>query len=102
MLRRSVVASCVFVLMVCVCFGAMAAGDDAVTGGLLGELPKLKDFKAARQSSYDPSGGNDDGRQDRPIKPGETREYHLEIGILTTAEEIAQFEALVDSIRVKK
>jgi len=74
MLRRSVVACCVFVPMVCVCLGAIAAGDDAVTGGLLGELPKLKDFKAARQSSYDPTGGNDDGRQDRPIKPGETRE----------------------------
>ncbi len=33
------------------------------------------------------------------LKPGETREYHLEIGVLTAAEEVAQFEALVQSIK---
>jgi hypothetical protein len=42
--------------------------------GTLDDLPKLKDFKAGRQSSADPSGGNADGRQDLPIQPGETRE----------------------------
>ena len=44
------------------------------TGGLLGGLSKYKKFTAARQSSFDPSGGNADGRQDWPIQPGETRE----------------------------
>jgi hypothetical protein len=39
----------------------------------LESLSKLKDFQVGRQSSYDPSGGNKDGRQDSPIQPGETR-----------------------------
>ena len=33
------------------------------------------------------------------LKPGETHEYHLEIGVLSTPEEVAQFEGLVESIR---
>ena len=41
--------------------------------GLLGRLSLEQSFKAMRQSSHDPSGGNADGRQDRPIQPGETR-----------------------------
>ena len=55
--------------------GAAARGD--LGGGLLGNLPLLKDFTAARQSSFDPSGGNADGRQDWPIQPGETRPMAL-------------------------
>ena len=43
-------------------------------GGALANLPYLKNFKAARISSYDPSGGNADGRHDWPIQTGETRE----------------------------
>ncbi|HPO15059.1 MAG TPA: DUF2961 domain-containing protein [Candidatus Hydrogenedentes bacterium] len=43
-------------------------------GGTLDSLPGLKDFSAGRQSSFDPSGGNADGRQDKPIEPGETRD----------------------------
>jgi hypothetical protein len=33
------------------------------------------------------------------LKPGETREYHLEIGVLSTPEEVAEFEGLVESIK---
>ena len=50
------------------CISAHAQGGTA-----LESLTKLKDFAVARQSSYDPSGGNQDGRQDTPIQPGETR-----------------------------
>ena len=42
--------------------------------GALGDLPNAKPFKAARQSSFDPSGGNSDGRQDWPLAAGETRD----------------------------
>lgn len=42
-------------------------------GGVLGNLPLLKDFSAARISSVDPTGGNADGRHDWPMQPGETR-----------------------------
>ncbi len=35
------------------------------------------------------------------LKPGETREYHLEIGVLSNADEIAEFEALVESIKAR-
>ncbi len=47
---------------------------DNVSEGLMGSLVKAKDFKAARQSSFDPSGGNADGRQDKPLQAGETRD----------------------------
>lgn len=43
-------------------------------GGPLERLSEPQHYKAMRQSSYDPSGGNQDGRQDWPIEPGETRE----------------------------
>lgn len=46
----------------------------AVSEGLLSGLPDYKDYMTKRQSSFDPSGGNQDGRQDWPIKPGETRD----------------------------
>jgi hypothetical protein len=41
--------------------------------GPLAELHEFKRFTAARQSSYDTSGGNADGGQEHPIAPGETR-----------------------------
>jgi hypothetical protein len=51
--------------------GAAEPGPHAA--GVLADLPRLKDFKAERQSSYDRTGGNMDGGQDEPIMPGETR-----------------------------
>lgn len=41
--------------------------------GLLADLPRLKDYVAGRHSSYDRTGGNMDGGQDDPVRPGETR-----------------------------
>lgn len=64
--KRTLLAAALAVLM-----GVAWAGPGLST---LGDLPALKDFKAARQSSHDPSGGNADGRQDLPIQPGETRD----------------------------
>ncbi|MBI2425133.1 MAG: DUF2961 domain-containing protein [Candidatus Hydrogenedentes bacterium] len=55
------------------CLG-VAAGQDALQQGLLADLPRLKNFEAARVSSHDPTGGNADGRHDWPLQPGETRE----------------------------
>ena len=52
---------------------SFAAALDSFPAGLLADLPRLKDFSAARQSSYDPTGGNADGRHDWPMQPGETR-----------------------------
>ena len=46
---------------------------DPQTAGSLADLPRLKEFVAARHSSYDRTGGNMDGGQDFPIEPGETR-----------------------------
>jgi len=62
------------VLFVLVMPGALWAAPDATRSGLLADLPSFKSFSAARESSYDPSGGNADGRHDWPIQPGETRE----------------------------
>lgn len=45
----------------------------AAAGSALSELPALKGFRAARESSYDRTGGNADGRHDWPMQPGETR-----------------------------
>ena len=50
-----------------------SAVPGAHAGGLLADLPRFKDFTAARHSSYDRTGGNMDGGQDEPIQPGETR-----------------------------
>ena len=50
-----------------------AAEQSQRPAGVLADLPNFKDFKAARSSSYDPTGGNADGRSDWPIQPGETR-----------------------------
>jgi hypothetical protein len=51
-----------------------AAGEpDAYSSGLLSGLTRLKHFTAGRESSFDPTGGNADGRHDWPFMPGETR-----------------------------
>jgi hypothetical protein len=53
-----------------------AGGSAALASGFtgpLGSLAVLPDYKVARATSADPSGGNADGRQDKPIAPGETR-----------------------------
>jgi len=60
-------------LALLLCAGAWAASFGSSVGSAMGDLPQLKSFKAERQSSADPSGGNADGRQDAPIQPGETR-----------------------------
>jgi len=49
-----------------------AAPDPAGTS-LLAGLANPKTFTVGRESSYDPSGGNADGRHDIPTQPGETR-----------------------------
>ena len=49
------------------------ASSEALQDGVLGQLPRFKDYTVGRQSSVDPSGGNYDGRHDWPIKPGEVR-----------------------------
>ncbi len=49
------------------------AAPDARPAGLLADLPTLKGFTAERASSFDPTGGNADGRHDWPLQPGETR-----------------------------
>lgn len=45
----------------------------AAASSRLASLATAPDFTVGRQSSVDPSGGNNDGRQDWPIQPGETR-----------------------------
>ncbi len=50
-----------------------ASWSQAAAWAPLAGLSKAKNFTVGRQSSADPSGGNDDGRQDWPILPGETR-----------------------------
>jgi len=50
------------------------AGQDMMRTGLLADLPTYKTFTVGRESSFDPSGGNADGRHDWPVEPGETRE----------------------------
>ncbi len=52
---------------------AVPAGPAPADRGILAGLPALKDYTAGRVSSYDPTGGNADGRHDWPIQPGETR-----------------------------
>ncbi|MCC6145393.1 MAG: DUF2961 domain-containing protein [Candidatus Hydrogenedentes bacterium] len=51
----------------------LCAASACADGGLLDSLPALKSYHAGRYSSFDPSGGNADGRHDMPLKPGETR-----------------------------
>ena len=56
------------------CGLAAQAAQAAPLEGLMGRLANEQPYKAMRQSSFDPSGGNADGRQDWPIQPGETRD----------------------------
>lgn len=58
---------------VCLASLPAATAPEGVSAGLLAGLPALKNYQAARISSYDPTGGNADGRHDWPIVPGETR-----------------------------
>lgn len=54
-------------LTIALCSASAVFGDD------LSRLPFLKSYTQERLSSYDRSGGNDDGGSRNPIKPGETR-----------------------------
>lgn len=74
------------------------------------ELPEFTQWKNNGTREYviglEPCNCHVDGRDvDRAegrlqfLKPGETREYHLEITVLTTADEVAQFEKMVQSIK---
>lgn len=56
-------------LIVCLHASAQVSGRP----GGLAALPDFKDFRAGRSSSFDPTGGNADGRHDWPMKPGDTR-----------------------------
>lgn len=69
----------------------------------LAELPLFNEWKMMGQGTYvvgmEPANCRVDGRnQDRKngilqfLEPGETREYHLEIGVLDSPEEIAELE----------
>jgi len=49
------------------------AAPDPPAASLLADLPNPKTFTVGRESSYDPTGGNADGRHDIPMQPGETR-----------------------------
>lgn len=60
-------------VLACAANGLIDAAPDTVSSGLLAELPQLKAFMAGRESSYDPTGGNADGRHDWPLQPDETR-----------------------------
>lgn len=73
MKNSSVLSLTLCVVLLSLWCGVSLAADDS-RAGLLAGLPKLKDFTAKRQSSFDPSGGNADGRQDMPLQPGETRD----------------------------
>lgn len=55
------------------CLAAPDTAPEPHAAGLLADLPRLKEFTARRHSSYDRAGGNMDGGQDDPIRPGETR-----------------------------
>ena len=74
------------------------------------QLPVLIEWKMTGEGIYvigmEPGTNRVDGRSlERKegrlifLKPGETRSYHLEIGVLAGQEEIAAFEDKVDSIR---
>lgn len=74
------------------------------------QLPVLIEWKMTGEGLYvvgmEPGTNRGDGRSlERKegrlifLKPGETRSYHLEIGVLAGQEEIAAFEDKVDSIR---
>ena len=72
-MRHDVVISVLVLAAVFAAAVPVVAEPDGFSSGLLANLPQLKDYTAARQSSYDPTGGNADGRHDWPMQPGETR-----------------------------
>jgi hypothetical protein len=74
------------------------------------ELPRLVQWKMMAKGSYvvgiEPSncwvGGRAAEREMGTLQflqPGETREYHIEIGVLSSTDEIRQFEETVKSIK---
>ncbi len=60
-----------FVFAVCVSQGGFAGGQGVTRD--LDNLPFFKSYTNHRVSSYDRTGGNDDGNWENPIQPGETR-----------------------------
>ena len=75
------------------------------------ELPEFTEWKMNGTREYvvgmEPANCRVEGRdKDRAagrlqfLKPGETREYHLEIGALSTLDEVARFEGLVASGKI--
>jgi len=76
----------------------------------LAELPKFTQWKMNATQEYvfglEPAncwvGGRDKERERgtlQVLEPGETREYHLEIGVLASANEVAEFEAHVNAAK---
>jgi hypothetical protein len=70
---RTWIRAALVLTAICSATASLASTPPNGSGGVLADLPNFKNFKAARFSSYDPTGGNADGRSDWPIKPGETR-----------------------------
>lgn len=77
------------------------------------ELPKFTEWKCMAQGTYvlglEPANCWVEGRaKERErgtlqfLEPGETREYHLEIGILSSSDDIREFESKVEEIRQRK
>lgn len=73
------------------------------------ELPRFIEWKMMGQGEYvvgiEPANCGVEGRAKerergtlQMLKPGETREYHLELGVLTSNEEISNFEKIVQSV----
>jgi len=71
MRRLTVVAG--LLLGACLAGIPAAAAPGPFSAGVMADLPNFKDYEAGRESSYDPTGGNADGRHDWPFQPGETR-----------------------------
>jgi len=69
--RGSVLSVILFAILFAPC--VTAASHESIRSGVMADLPRQKDFTVARESSFDPTGGNADGRHDWPIVPGETR-----------------------------
>ena len=80
-------------VMAALCVTGLCANADQSPGGVLASLTMPQNYKAARLSSFDPSGGNADGRSDWPIQPGETRT----IADISGAGEIAHVWMTVSS-----
>ena len=72
-MQRPAMTMALVLAAACIMVPVLIAAPDAFSAGLLADLPHLKEFTAARESSVDPTGGNADGRHDWPMQPGETR-----------------------------